>query len=69
MADKKVHLIANDGTDWRSTRSPVGTKDARKADAKVDKAAAKGSGPAATNETRLENSIVEGSESGNAAKE
>lgn len=68
-ADQRVHLIANDGTDWRSTRSPVNTDEARAESAKVDKAAAGGPGPAASNETTLERTIVQGSASGNAAKE
>lgn len=67
--DGKTHLVANDGTDWRSTRGPVDTEEARQADTEVDEAAAQGDGPAATNETKLENSVVEGSESSNDAKE
>ena len=49
----KQHFFANDGDDWTTPPSPVDPDEARKADQKVDKAAAKGMGPSATNEVKL----------------
>lgn len=59
MADNKTHLFANDGTDWKTPPSPVDASEARKADAKIDKAAAKGDGPGATNEGKVAHTILE----------
>jgi hypothetical protein len=59
------HLFANDGTDWTTPPSPVSSKEARAADEKLDKAARDGDGPAASNDVRPQNTIVEGSESSN----
>lgn len=56
------HYFANDGSDWRSKQGPVSTKELRSADRKVDEKASKGDGPSATNEVRLEHTVVEGSE-------
>ena len=61
--DGELHYFANDGTDWRSTSSPVSTEEAREQDAAQD--AGDGSGPAASNEVTLGQSVVEGSESQN----
>jgi hypothetical protein len=61
------HLFANDGSDWTSTRTPENTREARAADQELDEEVAKGDGFSATNETRLSHTIVEGSESPNAA--
>lgn len=58
MADDKQHFFANDGDDWTTPPSPVKNADARKADAKVDKAADKGDGPAAANELKLGWSVL-----------
>lgn len=63
--DGELHLFANDGTNWRSTASAVSSKEAREQDAAVDEAARQGDGPAATNEGRLESSVLEDSESEN----
>lgn len=53
MTDSTPRLVANDSTDnWTTPPSPVDPKEAREADAKVDKLAAKGQGPGATNEVR-----------------
>lgn len=49
MADP---LIANNGTNWTSTPSPVDPDEARTADAELDTAAASGQGPGATNEVK-----------------
>jgi hypothetical protein len=59
------HYFANDGTDWKSTPSPVSTKSARAAAKRVDDKAGKGDGPSATNEVKLASSFVEGSETSN----
>lgn len=58
-------LFANDGTNWTSEPSPVDADKARKADEKIDNAAAKGKGPSATNEGRLAHTIVSGSSAQN----
>ena len=50
--DEKVHLFANDGTDWTSSPSPVDPDEKRAADKAFDEEARKGDGPAATNEPR-----------------
>jgi hypothetical protein len=60
---QEVHLFANDGTDWKSTRSPVNADEARAADQAVEDKASEGQGPAASNDTKLAHSVVEGSES------
>lgn len=60
--DGELHYFANDGTDWRSTAGPVSTKEAREADKALDDEAREADGFSATNETRLANTIVEGSE-------
>lgn len=59
------HYFANDGSDWTTPPSPVSSKEAREADAKLDEAAREGDGPSATNDVRPQNTIVEGSESPN----
>lgn len=64
MADEQ-HYFANDGSDWKTPPSPVSSKEAREADAKLDEAASKGDGPSATNEVRPQHTILEGSESPN----
>ena len=58
MADNNQHVFANDGSDWKTPPGPVDNDEARKADAKVDKAAARGSGPSATNEVKLGGSVL-----------
>jgi len=60
--DGEQHFFANDGTDWRSTASPVSTKEAREQDEAQD---VQGDGPAAANEVKLGWSVVEGSEESN----
>lgn len=53
MTDSKTRLVANgDDSNWTTPPSPVDPEEARKADAKVDRLAAKGQGPAATNEVK-----------------
>lgn len=49
---EKIHLFANDGSDWTSKPSPVDPDEKRKADEAVDRKARKGDGPGATNEPR-----------------
>lgn len=66
--DGEKHYFANDGTDWRSTAGPVSTKEAREAELALDDEAREGEGFSATNETRLANTIVEGSEESNNAQ-
>lgn len=67
--DNKRHFFANDGSDWRSQAGPVSSKEARKIDAALDSAAAKGEGPGATNEVTLASTIIEGSEESNNAQQ
>lgn len=67
MPDKKTHLFANDGTDWKSERGPEDPEKARKADEKVEKASERGDGPGATNERRLSHTSVAKSAARNAA--
>lgn len=57
MTDR--HYFANDGSDWTSKRSPVDSREARAADREIDEEAARGDGFSATNEPRLERTIVE----------
>lgn len=53
MTDSAPRLVANDSTDnWTTPPSPVDPAEAREADAAVDKEAAKGQGPSATNEVK-----------------
>lgn len=53
MADKKkIHLFANDGSDWTSEPSPVDPDEKREADKELDRLAREGDGPGATNEVR-----------------
>lgn len=67
--DGEFHLFANDGTDWRSTASPVSTKEAREADKALDDDSREGEGFSGTNEVRLASTIVEGSEGSNGAED
>ena len=70
MADnEEIHLFANDGTDWTSTRTPENTEEARAADAAVEEKAAEGQGPAATNDLHLSHSVLQGSEAANGPEE
>lgn len=63
--DGEQHYFANDGSNWRSTASPVSTKEAREQDAAQDEAVEGAQGPAASNEVTLGQSVVEGSEPDN----
>lgn len=64
MTDEK-HYFANDGSNWRSTASPVNANEARAADKALDDEAREGAGFSATNEARLSHTIVEDSASTN----
>jgi hypothetical protein len=63
MAGAKI--LANDGTNWRSTASPVKTADLRAADKALDDAARAGDGPSATLRPRKVSFVALGSEEKN----
>lgn len=69
MTDTEKHYFANDGTDWKSTRSPVDATEARLELELQDEADAGADGFTAPNDKKLSHTIVEGSNAENGPAE
>lgn len=69
MTDTEKHYFANDGSDWRSTRSPVDATEARLELELQDEADANADGFTAPNDKKLSHTIVEGSNAQNGPAE